>query len=238
MTELDDRLREHYAGLLPRETFVEALLRRAREDTATDDGSAAPRGRAGRGAPIGRGRTDGRRGWTRLLARRAGRTREGGAGEYRGAFRLALGAVCVAVVAIAMHGRGSLVERTERTLREVAMNHATRLTFEFEGESIAALDRDMRQLPFALEAPARLGEDLQVLGSRYCSLGGRLAAHVKLLDGGGGTPVSLFVTAAADELEGLDGGGGEVDGVGVSLWREGGLFYAMAEQGGGARALR
>ena len=129
-----------------------------------------------------------------------------------------------------MHLSGSLGERTERTLREVAMNHSTQLTFDFEDDSFAGLDRRMQLLPFEMSAPERLPADARVLGSRYCSLAGRLAAHVKLRDADSGEPLSLFVTSAGPDLERLHGDEGYMDGIEVELFREDGLFYALARR--------
>ena len=197
MTELDDRLREHFDGVA---LSPEAL--------AEVHGGA---GRAPARLPAGRARASA----PRVTVPRA-----------------AFASLLIAALAVGMHLSGSLDERTERTLAEVAMNHATRLTFEFEEDTLAGLDGHMQLLPFEMAAPARLPADVEVLGSRYCSLAGRLAAHVKLRDAATGRPLSLFVTSVGAELERLDGDRGRVDGVEVEFFREGGLFYAMARQAG------
>jgi len=110
------------------------------------------------------------------------------------------------------------------------MNHGTRFDLEFNGDSLAAIDQSMRLLPFSLALPDRLDGNVDVVGSRYCSLAGKLAAHVRFVDKETGKPVSLFVTGMVDELRVLQGQSSELQGVEVELWREGGLFFALANQ--------
>ena len=231
MTDLDDRLREHFGSLALSPEALARVHDRARAAEAASAADAAPqrRGRASRPGALARLRPASPR--RRAPHRRI--TDRGPAAWLRAvAPRAVLASLLVGALAVGMHLSGSLGERTERTLREVAMNHATRLTFEFEEDSLAGLDRRMQLLPFEMAAPGRLPEGAEVLGSRYCSLAGRLAAHVKLRDAGTGRPLSLFVTSSASELDGLDGDGGRVDGVEVELFEEGGLFYALARQAG------
>lgn len=225
MTELEDRLREHFSKVSLDADALKRIHSKAQQD------EISPEEQNHRGSwfkhQVGK--------FSSIVAKVTGRRSSNQLNRgQRGALVLRyamLGAVIVGV-GVSMRMAGSMDERGERTLREVAMNHATRLSFEFEGESLAALDTSMNQLPFALSEPSRLPEDLKVLGSRYCSLSGQLAAHVKLREGKTGRPLSLFVTNSATTLNQLDGESGYVDGVEVELFYEGGLFYALARQPG------
>ena len=145
---------------------------------------------------------------------------------------IALGLVCGFILSqsIWMQGSVSVNERTESTLREVALNHTTRLEPEFRGSSLAMLDNSMHQLPFALMLPKSIATNYELIGSRYCSLSGVLAAHVKLHDKQSGKPMSLFVASNADELEEIRPQQTSLEGVEVQFWREGGLFYALAQR--------
>jgi len=140
------------------------------------------------------------------------------------------GLVCglVLTVALWVHSPGS--ERTEHTIREVALNHTTRLEPEFRGSSLANLDNSMHQLPFALTLPQSIAGKYELIGSRYCSLSGVLAAHVKLHDKSTGKAMSLFVASNTAELEEIRPQQTSLDGVEVEFWREGGLFYALAKR--------
>lgn len=128
------------------------------------------------------------------------------------------------------HDRGSRVERTDRTIREAAMNHAMRLELEHVNRSLTALSESMNRLPFSLSMPERLDGKLELIGSRYCSLSGQLAAHVKFRDLESGQPVSLFITAIQDDFVPMQGQSTQLAGVDVELWQEKGLFYAMASR--------
>jgi len=224
MTELDDRLREHYSKV----SLDTKVLNRIHAAAYQDEVS-----------PVDQKARDSR--FKALVSKLKGmlllRLSERGSSSQRikaqsgaSVLRYAVLGTVIVGVGVSMRMAGSMDERGERAMREVAMNHATRLSFEFEGESLAALDRGMNQLPFVLSEPSRLPDDVRVLGSRYCSLSGQLAAHVKLREGETGRPLSLFVTNSATKLDQLNGESGYVDGVEVELFHEGGLFYALARQ--------
>jgi len=110
------------------------------------------------------------------------------------------------------------------------MNHTTRLEPEFHGDTLAMLDNSMQQLPFSLELPKSIDDAYELIGSRYCSLGGVLAAHVKLRNSRSGRPLSLFVTSNSAELKDIRSQQTTIEGVDVEFWREGGLFYALAQR--------
>ncbi len=138
--------------------------------------------------------------------------------------------VLVMMVSLWMHNTGTETQRMQLTVKEVAMNHTTRLEPEYRGESLASLDNSMQQLPFALVLPKTLTNTYELVGSRYCSLGGALAAHVKFKEKSSGRPMSLFVTANSTELGEIPAQQTTHEGVAVEFWKEGGLFFAMAER--------
>ncbi len=136
----------------------------------------------------------------------------------------------VLLTSLWMYDSSTDSERMQQTVREVAMNHSTRLKPEYYGETLAQLDNSMQQLPFTLELPESIDKAYQLVGSRYCSLGGLLAAHVRLKSHGSGKPMSLFVTSNSVELEDIRSQQTKLEGVDVEFWREGGLFYALAQR--------
>lgn len=143
---------------------------------------------------------------------------------FRGAFGLA----ALLVVAVLAHNGGVSAERTSLTLKEVAMNHTTRLDLEFESSSIDTIDEQMVLLPFDVSLPEAVSASYKVEGARYCSLSGQLAVHVKLSHPVSMRKLSVFMARAADELEAIDNSEKNIDGVDVKIWRESGLLYAMA----------
>jgi len=91
-------------------------------------------------------------------------------------------AVLMLSLTFGFHQYGTHTERTSRTLQEAAMNHSTRLRLEFEGDSISEIDKKMSQLPFEVALPEKFSEKFALLGARYCTINGELAAHVKFID--------------------------------------------------------
>lgn len=140
-----------------------------------------------------------------------------------------MAAALLLAVTVGVHTIGTTSERTEIALREAAMNHATKLNLEFVSEEITELDRDMDQLHFAVSMPDNLDKQFALLGARYCSMRGNLAAHLKLVDRGTDKHVSLFMTPMVDEFKRISAERHGVQGVDVQLWHESGMFYALAE---------
>ena len=152
--------------------------------------------------------------------------------RQRRLFRPLTGAIAASIMvaaSLAVHHQTSIGERTDRTLREAAMNHSTRLDLEFMSDEVDTLNRQMDLLPFKLVLPESVENSLTVVGTRYCTINGKLAAHVKLLEPTSSNTVSLFMTAADEDLEKLDNKQRTINGLDVRLWRERGLFYAMAK---------
>lgn len=113
--------------------------------------------------------------------------------------------------------------------REIALNHKKQLAIEFPATDYASLRTQMSKLDFVLTAPARLPvEGLQVVGARYCSIQGHLAAQVRLQDRNGRS-YTLYqrslhgVPTLAEEQQHL------IDGVQIREWQESGLFFGLAE---------
>ncbi|MFT6877232.1 MAG: peptide methionine sulfoxide reductase MsrA [Granulosicoccus sp.] len=139
-------------------------------------------------------------------------------------------AVLLLSVSVGIHEYGTHSERTYRTLNEAAMNHSTRLQMEFEASTIVEIDQHMLQLPFKVKLPTEFNKQYSVLGARYCTISGELAAHVKFIDHETDKQVSLFMTRSVDDLQKINATREQVNGVNVSLWNESGLFYAMASR--------
>lgn len=188
MTELDDRIREHYRSL---QLDDEALLNLS---------ATAPNKR-----------------WSLPSL------------DWQPA-AWALAAMMVVALGVGMHGYGSQTERVERMLHEAAMNHTTRLEMEFESDTLSDINTGMSQLAFAVSLPDYMDKDMKILGARYCTISGQLAAHLKLLDTSSDQIISVFMTRAVDELQKIKSTRQQVDGVEVALWHESGVFYAVAAE--------
>jgi len=192
MTDLDDRLREHYRTQTLSEEAAAGLLAHAQEPVTKPSK------------------------WQRVMF-----------SLQPNGLQLGMALAVLAAVSLLALNYGVHATRTEQALKEVAMNHSTRLEVEFAGQSLAGIDKQMALLPFDMSMPEQVAKQYQLKGARYCSLSGQLAAHVKLIDLSTEKPVSIFMTRAADELKTIDDSDESVDGVNVRIWRESGLLYAM-----------
>ena len=149
--------------------------------------------------------------------------------------RRARWAVAVALV-LALGGTLWAVRASEsrwayRVAEEIALNHVKVLTPEVRATSYPALADAMPKLGFRPVAPTRVeGTGLRLVGGRYCSVGGDIAVQARLVDGDGRT-ATLYQFSPDDG--GLDGDVViEVDGVEVTLWREGDLLLGLARTTG------
>ncbi|MAE97351.1 MAG: hypothetical protein CL910_22100 [Deltaproteobacteria bacterium] len=114
---------------------------------------------------------------------------------------------------------------------EIVLNHRKNLAVEFDAEDYLGLREQMDRLDFALLRPQRFGGgELQLLGGRYCSLQGRMAAQLKLEDEEGRV-LTLYQTGFGEVFEGLPEEQRELDGIPIRIWREGDLLFGLAGAG-------
>ncbi len=201
MTDLDGRLRELYAKQQPAAEFSETLL------AVSDVVASEPP------APM----------VEKVFAhwRRSALIKFASAG---------VALVAVMLLSVGLHERGSLVERNKRVVQEIAMTHTTRLELEYHENDLDVLNEQMAQLSFPLSVPAGIEQNHVLVGSRYCTLAGHLAAQLKFKDVESGEFVSVFVTQADEDLESMSGKSSSVAGLDVAFWEENGLFFAKAQR--------
>jgi anti-sigma factor RsiW len=147
----------------------------------------------------------------------------------RKSWMIAAVAALIAVgVPLTLWQRASSDEWSAVAAHEIALNHKKQLAIEFPATDYASLRAQMSKLDFVLTAPARLPiEGLQVVGARYCSIQGHLAAQVRLQDRDGRSytlyqRTSHGVPTLAAEQQHV------IDGVQIREWQEAGLFFGFA----------
>jgi anti-sigma factor RsiW len=118
---------------------------------------------------------------------------------------------------------------TERVLAEISMNHHKRLEVEVASDQYQVVQAGLGQLDFPI-LPTRkeLLKNYALVGGRYCSVQGGLAAQLKVRDRVSGELLTLYVTHLTDELERIDPLDANFDGVHIRLWQENGRFFALA----------
>jgi len=80
----------------------------------------------------------------------------------------------------AMPLAGGSVELASLVLQEAAMNHQSKLQLDIDARDMDTLQSGMQRLDFDLSIPDALAAGYELLGGRYCTIGGQLAAHLRL----------------------------------------------------------
>lgn len=115
---------------------------------------------------------------------------------------------------------------------EISLNHLKDRSVEFAAARYADLAGRMDRLDFRVVPPTAGGHGaLRVLGARYCSIQGRIAAQIKLEDALGRT-LTLYETRLTPALESLEPGVELRDGIRIEIWREGDVLFGLASPEG------
>ncbi len=111
---------------------------------------------------------------------------------------------------------------------EIALNHNKNLAVEFEARTFRELEMPMAKLDFAVVPPACMDrEGLRLAGARYCHIGGRIAAQIRLTDPHD-ERLTLYEFRPGAEHEGLQESSFDIAGVRVRVWLESGLVMGLA----------
>lgn len=120
---------------------------------------------------------------------------------------------------------------TESVLAEIAMNHNKRLNVEYPYQEFQKLQAAMDRLDFNLMPMIDLPGKFALLGGRYCSIQGKLAAQLKVKDIVSGNIATLYVTPATDKLQKIANQQVVFDNVTIRMWQDGKNFYGLATDG-------
>lgn len=153
-------------------------------------------------------------------------------GSWRSQRQFALAASLVLVLITGIQF-GYIFKPTENDLilrvsQEVELNHNKQLAAEFVSNSYSTLATAMNKLDFELTAPEHLArKGYQLLGARYCSIQGQIAAQLKLHNPQGDS-MTLYITKINDELASLNNKNQLREGLLIQNWYEDGLFFSLA----------
>lgn len=120
---------------------------------------------------------------------------------------------------------------TERVIDEIAYNHRQEMPVEVAANTMPAIGQYLDRLSFSLISPRALTDNgWQILGGRYCSINGKLAAQLKVKNIAEDKVYTLYQASAEGDLvqTGISMKSGMVDGVDVSIWQEQGLLLGLA----------
>ena len=109
-----------------------------------------------------------------------------------------------------------------------AEGHNDRQELEFRVRQTADLRRVMKSLDFAPVEPEMMARmNMRVVGARYTTLEGVIAAQIVYLDPKG-EPCTLYLARPVEKLAQIPAGDHDIDGLRVSVWREKGLVMVLA----------
>ena len=114
-------------------------------------------------------------------------------------------------------------------VKEIAMNHNKRLAVEYTSSILDDLVEKLTKLDFKLtEAGTEIYGKYELLGGRYCSIQGNLAAQLKIQDKESKKIETLYISGLNPELDKIDPSDTDFDGVNIKIWKDNGLIYGKA----------
>lgn len=114
-----------------------------------------------------------------------------------------------------------------RVAQEVELNHSKQLASDYSSDNYTQLAGLMSKLEFELKEPALIPvKGYQLIGARYCSIQGQIAAQLKL-ENLQGEKITLFATRVNDELATLHNKNQLRKGMLVRSWKEGSVFFSL-----------
>ncbi|WP_104400870.1 hypothetical protein [Vibrio penaeicida] len=113
---------------------------------------------------------------------------------------------------------------------EIAYNHNSQMQMEIASHSLEDIAQYLNRLDFSLIASQQLpAKDWQLLGARYCSIEGKIAAQISVKNRETKQIHTLYQAQKPDGItSNIEQYQAEVDGVSVKLWEENGLLIGLA----------
>lgn len=118
----------------------------------------------------------------------------------------------------------------DKVASEISYNHNKRMALEVSADSVEELRMKLEKLDFTLIASSQLSTDQwQLVGARYCSIHGKIAAQMRYLNRKNGQYYTLYQTAFPPELNTLEREKSVYkDGNLVRVWHEKDLLLGLA----------
>ncbi len=136
--------------------------------------------------------------------------------------------VVVMVVQFFYYQQSHQSNLTALVLEEIAMNHNKKLDAEYMETQPEILRVAMQRLDFPLNLPVDIQRDFQLVGGRYCSIQGGLAAQLKVRNRVSGAVSTLYVTELTEKLARIKEQHVLQGSVDIHLWQQQGRFFGLA----------
>lgn len=114
-------------------------------------------------------------------------------------------------------------------VKEIAMNHNKQLAVEYSADNLKELGEKLAKLDFLLlDADSELAGKYELLGGRYCSIQGNLAAQLKIQNNENNKIETLYISGLNPELDKIKPTDTDFDGVNIKIWKHNGLLFGAA----------
>ncbi len=115
----------------------------------------------------------------------------------------------------------------QKIFSEVAYNHNKDMPPEVLTKDYELINEALDKLDFKVIKSQRLAVNYELVGARYCSIQGKIAAQLKLVDLRTKKRITVYqFIPSFDPLSSV----GEIDGVKVEVWHEAGISFAVASE--------
>lgn len=144
-------------------------------------------------------------------------------------FKASFAAMAVSVLLLAFFlFRGATI-LTGEIAEEIAYNHNKQMKMEIKTSSIDQIQSFLSKVDFTIIQSEYLPvETLKIVGGRYCSIQGRLAVQIRIINLTTGKNQTLYQVPYPKDLENSKTRSTYVNGVQVKLWKEKGLLLGLA----------
>ena len=116
-----------------------------------------------------------------------------------------------------------------RIAKEVSYNHSKQMPSEVISSDYAQVGSSLDRLGFLVKESKRLDQTYALIGGRYCSIQGHIAAQLKLQASNNSQDLTLFQFKVPKEFSLSSEIHTElVKGVEVKIWQESGIGFALA----------
>lgn len=113
----------------------------------------------------------------------------------------------------------------QKILKEVAYNHSKQMPPEVLSEDYTTINEALDRLDFKVVESPKLAANFQLVGARYCSVQGKIAAQLKLFNKQDQTYYTLYQFKAIDEVDNFQGTSKNVS---IKVWKENEIGFALA----------
>ncbi len=119
----------------------------------------------------------------------------------------------------------------EAIIQEIAYNHNKQMSPELLSADLASVQGHLKSLNFSLVDSSKL-KHLTLVGGRYCSIQGKVAAQLKYKASAAGTS-TVYQTVMPKGLKDkqFNNYEGDYQGVHVKIWHEKGILFGVATSG-------